>query len=140
MRRYLVVANQTLAGEHLSEKVRECLAAGPASFHIVVPATPPEEHVTWIEGQAHAIAQERLDAAIARLRELGADAQGEVGDANPILAIEDTLRRQEFEEIIVSTLPAGMSRWLGLDLPSRVQRTFDLPVSHIVEDRQPAAE
>jgi hypothetical protein len=132
MRRYLVVANQTLAADQLDRKVRECLAAGPCAFHIVVPATPPREHLTWVEGDARAIARERLDRALAWFGALGAEVSGAVGDARPMLAIGDALREQRFDEIILSTLPAGASRWMRMDLPSRVSATFGLPVSHVV--------
>lgn len=138
MRRYLVVANQTLGGEHLIDRVRQCLAGGPCRFHIVVPATPPDEHLTWTEGAATAIAQSRLEQALARFGDLGADASGEVGDKNPILAIEDALRNQEFDEIILSTLPPTISRWLKLDLPSRVAARFELPVTHLVAEAEAA--
>jgi hypothetical protein len=132
VRRYLVVANQTLGGEHLIEKVRQCMEDGPCAFHIVVPATPSGEHLTWTEGEAVAIAQDRLNRALMRLEELGADASGEVGDKNPMLAVEDALREEQFDEIILSTLPPGVSRWLKLDLPSRVASHFGLPVTHLV--------
>lgn len=137
MRTYLVVANQTLGGKHLETKVQACVSEGPCRFHVVVPATPPDEHLTWTEGQAQAIAQRRLDAALVRFRELGVEADGHVGDGNPLLAIEDAIRRSEFDEIILSTLPPGMSRWLKLDLPHRVERSFDLPVTHLVADLEP---
>ena len=137
MPRYLVVANQTLGGEHLIERIRQCLAEGSCPFHIVVPATPPADHLTWTEGEARAIAQERLDRALTRFRELGAtEADGEVGDSNPILAIEDALRNGQFDEIILSTLPPGISRWLKLDLPSRVAARFQLPVTHVVAEAE----
>ncbi|MGH2528526.1 MAG: hypothetical protein ACRDH0_04175 [Actinomycetota bacterium] len=137
MQRYLVVANQTLGGEHLVARVRELAYEGPCSFHIVVPVTPPTNHA-WTEGEIRAVAQGRLDRALARFREEGADATGEVGDANPVLAVEDALRVQGFDEIIVSTLPPGISRWLKLDLPHRVEAAFGLPVTHVVGEAQPA--
>jgi hypothetical protein len=138
MRSYLVVANQTLGGEHLIERVRQCLAHGPCRYHIVVPATPQGELLTWTEGKSTAIAQDRLDRALAQFRELGAEADGEVGDKNPILAIEDALRHGAFDEIILSTLPPGLSRWLKLDLPSRVGARFNLPVTHLVAEPEAA--
>jgi len=138
MHRYLVVANQTLGGEHLVATVRERAHEGPCSFHIVVPVTPPTDHA-WTEGEIRAVAQGRLDRALARFREEGADATGEVGDANPVLAVEDALRVQGFDEIIVSTLPPGVSRWLKLDLPHRVEAAFGLPVTHVVGEAEPAA-
>lgn len=139
MARYLVVANQTLAGEHLIREVRARMASGPSRFHIVVPATPSDEHLTWTEGEATAIAQGRLDRALASFRQLGAEADGEVGDGNPILAIEDALRGEQFDEIILSTLPPGLSRWLKLDLPSRVGGRFGLPVTHLVAESESAS-
>jgi len=81
MKRYLVVANQTLGGEHLIERVRRFMADGPCRFHIVVPATPPGEQLTWTEGEAAAIAQARLDRGLERFRALGAEADGEVVSA-----------------------------------------------------------
>jgi hypothetical protein len=138
MRSYLVVANQTLGGEHLIERVRQSMAEGPSRYHIVVPATPRGEQMTWTEGEATAIAQRRLDVALARFRELGAEADGEVGDKNPILAIEDALRHGAFDEIVLSTLTPGISRWLKLDLPSRVEARFRLPVTHLVAEAEVA--
>jgi cell pole-organizing protein PopZ len=132
MRRYLVVANQTLGGEHLAEKVRACLAVGPSRFHILVPATQPNDHAVWTEGEAQAIATRRLERALARFRELGAEAEGEIGDEAPLQAIADAVRERDFDEIILSTLPPGLSRWLRQDLPHRVERTFEVTVSHVI--------
>lgn len=139
MARYLVVANQTLGGEHLVEELRRCLDRGPASFHVIVPATHPKHQWTWTEGEAAAIAQERLDRALKRFRGLGAEeVTGEVGPERPIEAIGDALRSGDFDGVVLSTLPAGASRWLNQDLPSRVERSFDLPVSHVIaEPEQP---
>lgn len=128
--RYLIVANQTLGGEHLAEKVRK-LMASDASFYVLVPATPPQDHAIFTEGEARALAQERLEAALIRLRDVGAEVDGEVGGEEPTAAVRDCMRDQEFDEIIISTLPAGVSRWLKLDLVSNVKRAFDLPVTHI---------
>jgi hypothetical protein len=133
MRRYLVVANQTLGGEHLIERVRECLAAEPCRFHVVVPATPPQDHASWTEGEAVSIAQGRLERALERFRELGAEADGEVGDANPLLAVEDVLLREDVDEIILSTRPPGPSRWLKRDLPTRMRERLGVPVTHLIE-------
>jgi hypothetical protein len=140
VRRYLVVANQTLAGEHLVKEIRARLSAGPCLFHVLVPATAPGDHAVWTEGEAHAIAQRNLDQALETFRKLGADADGEIGDENPLGAIGDVLREQEFDEIILSTLPAGVSRWLKQDLVSRVERSFAVPVTHVVGDSEPAAD
>ncbi len=132
MRRYLVVANQTLGGEHLLDEVRNRMAVGPSSFHIVVPATSPADHAVWSEGEARALAQKRLELALARFRDLGAEADGEVGDANPIEAVRDCQSVERFDEIILSTLPPGASRWLKQDLPHRMERACGVPLTHVV--------
>lgn len=135
MRRYLVVSNQTLSSEALVEKIRSCLAAGPSHFHVVVPATHARDHATWTEGHDRALARQRLESALDRFAELGADADGEVGDARPLDAIRDAVRdRPPFDEIILFTLPPGLSRWLHQDLPHRVERTLGMPVTHVVAE------
>ncbi len=132
MRRYLVVANQTLCGRPLVDKVRELMAEGPCQFHLVVPATHPHEHLTWTEGGATAIARHRLEEALFELRALGADVGGEVGDERPVDAVGDALRASlGFDAILLSTLPPGLSRWLGQDLPHRLERAFSLPVVQV---------
>jgi hypothetical protein len=137
VRRYLVVGNQTLASDRLAEKVQDVLAAGPAEICLVVPATPTHHHLTWTEGAAHEVAERNLEGAIAAFSELGAEVRGEVGDANPIEAVRAALVGQLFDEIIVSTLPLGLSRWVKQDLPHRVSREFRLPVSHVVGESVP---
>jgi hypothetical protein len=136
MEQYLVVANRTLGGEHLLDEVRRRLDAGGCRFHVVVPVTPVHEHGGWNEGHSRAEAQQRLDVALDRFRALGAEVSGELGDPSPVLAISDALRKQPFDGIILSTLQPGLSRWLKLDLPHRVERDFGLPVQHIVADTE----
>lgn len=136
MRRYLVVANRTLGGEHLVATVRALARREPCRFHLLVPATPPSDHM-WTEGEAQKIARHRLEEGLARFRALGIEVDGEIGDANPILAIEDVLRSTPFDEIILSTLPPGLSRWLKLDLPHRVEAAFGLPVTHVIAKPEP---
>lgn len=142
MKRYLVIANQTLGGEGLLNRVRTVAAEGPCSFHLVVPATPPREHLTWEEGDARARAETRLDEVLDRFRAEGIDATGEVGDPSPVLAAVDSLLSGTYDEIIVSTFPPGVSRWLRMSLPDRLERRFGIPVSHVVsppaDDRSPA--
>jgi hypothetical protein len=134
MERYLVVANRTLGGEHLLDEVQRRLAAGPCRFHVIVPVTHVSEHGSWNEGHSRTEAQKRLDVALTRFRELGADVTGALGDPSPVLAIGDALREHQFDGIILSTLRPGASRWLKLDLPHRVERDFSLPVTHVVAD------
>jgi hypothetical protein len=132
MHRYLVVANQTLGGSHLEQAVRDRVAQGECTFHIVVPATRPADHLVWTEGEAHEIARERLEQAMEWFKAHGASCTAEIGDARPMLAIGDALVADRFDEIILSTLPIGMSRWLRQDLPARVRREFGVPVTHVI--------
>jgi len=134
VRRYLVVANQTLGGAHLLSLLRE-LGEKPSTFHVLVPATPPADHL-WTEGEATTIAHRRLEIALERFRKLGIEVTGEVGDGRPLQAIDDVLAREAFDEIVLSTLPPRLSRWLKLDLIHRVQTTFGLPVRHVIASRE----
>ena len=113
MRSYLVVANQTLASPTLAAAVAERLAAGEASFYVVVPATPVSHGLTWDEAEARDAAEGRLDQVLARLRDLGATASGEIGSSDPVAAARDALREHPVDEILLSTLPLGISRWLA---------------------------
>jgi hypothetical protein len=83
------------------------------------------------EDLGRALARAHLREALARLRDLGADAAGEVGVPDPLEAIGLVLHRLEFDEVILSTLPERRSRWLASDLPSRIQRTYKLPVTQV---------
>ena len=130
MGRYLIVANQTLAADRLTDKVRQLCAEGNCTFHLVVPATNPKDHASHTEGAAHALAEKRLEAALERFRAIGAIAEGEIGDASPFLAVRDCLLADgTYDGVIVSALPLGVSRWLKHDLPHRLERTFGLPVT-----------
>jgi hypothetical protein len=136
--RYLIVANQTLAADQLTEQVRRLLAEGECSFHIVVPATHTRDQAFYTEGAAHAVAERRLEAALERFRGLGCEADGEVGDASPFLAVRDCILADgSYDGVILSTLPAGASRWLKQDLPHRLERTFGLPVTHLTGQYEP---
>ena len=132
MTSYLIVANQTMGGSELIEDVRLRMEAGPCDFHLVVAATPPKEHLTWTGGEAKAIASQRLAAGLDRIRAMGAEATGEVGDSSPFLAVDDAMRHRDVDGVIVTTLPVGLSRWLKLSLPDRIERRHHVPVTHIV--------
>lgn len=132
MRQYLVVANQTLAGDALVEELHARAAREECRFHVVVPATRSHERATWTEGQAIAIASRRLEEALAWFGGLGLDVDGEVGDERAFDAVSDALNVQPYDGIILSTLPSGISRWIGQDLPNRITRAFGLPVHHVI--------
>jgi hypothetical protein len=133
-RRILIVANQTAAGEHLVLAVKRHMQQSPCRFTLLVPASPPPNTATWTEGQSKALATERMEQALKGLRAAGAEIDGVVGDTNPLLAVEDLLRNEPFDEAIVSTLPSNTSKWLRQDLPRRIREEFGIPTTHIVAD------
>jgi hypothetical protein len=136
MRSYLVVGNETLDSPELADTIAERVASGPATFHVVVPATPVQRGLTWDEDEARAAASERLTAAIARLGVTGATVSGEIGHRDPIVATEDALREREVDEVILSTLPPGISRWLGQDVPTRLKGSVLVPVTVVTTSRE----
>ncbi len=138
MRSYLVVGNQTLDSPELAAAIEERMATDETSFHIVVPATPNQRGLTWDEDEARAVAQARLDEALDRLRAIGATVTGEIGHRDPVEATEDALRGREIEEVLLSTLPPGISRWLGQDVPTRLKGSILLPVTVVTTQRQSA--
>ena len=137
MKRILVVANRTLCEQHLLDELRRRRAEGPVTFHFVVPASHPSGW-TWTETQAELDARARLDQLLDTLAVAGIGATGEIGDASPVTAVEDVLRREPFDELVVSTLPAGVSRWMGQNVVRRLHAHTGLPVTHVLADRVPA--
>ena len=140
-RRVLIVANRTAASDKLLEAVRQRAQAGPATFHLLVPATPRGLHRVVdpeVAGRQEAAAQ--LELALEHLREAaGGDVTGHVGDADPRAAISDALHERDADEIIISTLPRRLSRWVHLDLPSKV-RGMGKPVTHVEGERAPTEQ
>jgi hypothetical protein len=181
VRRYLVVANQTLGGEQLLAEIMQRAGTGPCHFYVLVPATPAEQldpdylasvrDITasasrgpgpggdpdlmelrlqledevdevrvprFTEEPGRVLARQRLRHELDRLRALDLGVGGEVGVADPVEAIRTVFHRYQFDEIILSTLPGRRSRWLALDLPSKVRRACKLPVTHVVGSSRPA--
>lgn len=144
VRRFLVVANQTLGGAQFTEAVKERVAASESEFYVVVPATAVSDQVAVPYGgdtgptktpspgeHAHAIAEQRLAVALGEIRAAGGEADGQVGASDPLDAVRDAVGREKVDEIIISTLPLGLSKWLRRDLPRQVERLTGLPVTHI---------
>ena len=134
MRSFLIVANQTLTSESLREAITARLADGPVEAHVVVPMSPRAGRLSWDEQESRTAAQTRLDEMLERLREMGAQADGEVGDRDPVMAVRDALRRHQVDEVIVSTLPRGLSRWLGEDVPARLRDSVKVPVTVVTQE------
>ena len=135
MRRYLVVAHQTLASRELLEAMKARMEESDTTFHLLVPIYHGEPGLTWTEGHDRAVAQRRLDEAQLRMTAEGVTVAGEVGGDSPVDSVDEVLRRDgphNFAGIIVSTLPRNVSKWLKLDVPSRIQRKTTLAVDHII--------
>ena len=123
-RRILVVANETVAGHTLRSMILE------KSLDV------REEVRHWMsdEDDARAAAQERLDSSLAKLADAGVVARGEVGDGDPLQAMEDALRTFGADEIIISTHPEGRSNWLERGVVEKARERFAVPITHVVVD------
>lgn len=131
-RRVLVVANRTAATPALIEAVRRRAEDGPAQFTLLVPAIPRGLHrAADPEDQGVDEAEATLELALPLLEEAaGGTVEGKVGDPEPLAAVQDALNEQAYDEVIVSTLPTRVSRWMRLDLPSKVAG-LGLPVTTV---------
>ena len=134
-RRILVIANETVGGEELLSILRRKVEDVAEEVLVVCPALNSPLR-TWAsdEDGARAAAQERLAASLARLREDGVQARGEVGDGDPLQAIADALRTFGADEIVISTHPEGRSHWLERNVVSQARDRFDVPITHVVVD------
>jgi hypothetical protein len=122
-RKILVVANVTATSDRLLEEMRACAAREPTAFTLIVPATAPGGRTT---------AQETLTRATERFNEAGLEVDGSAGDVDPIIAVTEAWDPTRYDEIMISTLPSSLSRWLQADLPHRVEKLTGAPVKHIV--------
>jgi len=136
VRTLLVVANETLGGRALMEKVKEKAAAEDGLRVVVcVPRTNPRQGNIIYDEAVFDAAQVRIDLARKILREEGiADALGEVGDPDPYTATMDAIAEYHPDEIVISTYPAASSGWLRRDLIERIAEATDVPVEHVVVD------
>lgn len=129
----LVMANVTADSDELLAALTARAARGAASFSLIVPPA-------HAGASGRVAAQERLERALARGHEAGLEITGWLADSDPIVAVTEAFDPRSFDEILVSTLPAGTSRWLRVDLPHRVSRLTGVPVTHVVceQPRAPA--
>jgi len=124
----LVIANETVVGEPLLEKIRERSAAGPASFLIISPQSDPS-------AGDHPEAERRLKRALAQLRGEGIDVHGQVAHPDPFSAAMEAVHDERVDEILVSTFEPLSSGWLRKDLVERLRKETGLPVEHVVVER-----
>ena len=158
MVRVLLVANKTLGSGEVAEYVRNRMAKEECQFTLLVPATPRPDRepaarlrdslASASEGIASSsdrednydYARSRLEYGLDVLKGLGAHVDGDVGDPDPAKAINDILSRRQFDEVALSTLPKGVSRWLRLDIPHQVERKFHIPVTVIKVQQIPSPQ
>ena len=134
-KRVLVVANETVAGAKLRDCIRAETGSGDSTVLVLCPAlNSPLRHWASDEDGARTAAEERLARSVAELQRLGIDARGEVGDADPVQAIEDALRTFGADVIIVSTHPKGRSNWLERGVVGTARDRFGVPIEHVVVD------
>ncbi len=126
----LVVANETVVGEPLLDRIRARAREGNASFLIVAPQSDPAR-------SEHPEAERRLRAALSELRAEGVDIHGQIAHPDPFTAAMQAIRDERTDEIIVSTFPGALSGWLRRDLVGRLRSESGLPVEHVMVE--PAA-
>ena len=132
MAKVLVVANRTAESPELLEALRRRAQQGEVAFTLLVPATP--HGVAWVADMhsGGSDAESHMLAAVERLRAEGLEVNaGKVGDPDPVAAVQDEVNFETYDEIVVSTLPGSISKWLKLDLPHRVERATGIPVTHV---------
>ena len=133
--RILVVANETVGGQELLAEVRGRAGESRSRILVVCPAlNSPIRHWASDEDQARAAAQARLDASLGAMRAAGLQVEGEIGDGDPIQAIEDAVRTFQPDELVISTHPEGRSHWLERGVVEKAGERFAIPITHVVVD------
>jgi len=130
MNRYLVVSDLMVGSTQLKEFVRDRTGGDGSRFHLVVPTMPDRRHLAWYESEAHLIARRRLVNGLEWMREIDPSADGEIGDVDPILAIEDALRTTDYDAIVLAVRERPNRR--RLRVATRARNAFDLPVVDVL--------
>jgi hypothetical protein len=129
----LVMANRTAESPELLEALKSRAAQGDCEFTLLIPSTP--HGISWAADMSAGAgeAEHHRQAFLDELRGEGIDVKdAKVGDPEPLAAAQDAVNFGSFDEVIVSTLPLHVSKWLKLDLPSKVKAATGLPVTHVV--------
>jgi hypothetical protein len=124
----LVIANRTVDSAEIRDAIVNRAVAGPVEITLVAPASSGVGSMR----ERHAATALRLDRAVQGLRDVGVPVEGVVGDPDPMLAVQDAWDPRRYDEVIVATLPTGVSRWMAADLPHRVERFTGARVTHVV--------
>ena len=132
-RQILVVANVTAGSQTLLNALSDRAERDPTAIHLIVPASPSRE--------GRAAAKQTLEDAVAQLRAAGLEAAGAIGPSDPLTATIEAWDPKRFDEIVVSTLPMRLSKWLHAGLPERIEKLTGAPVTHIIsQPPKPAVE
>ena len=133
MARVLVVANRTAESPELLEALKARAAKGDSpEFLLVVPASGHGIPKAADPDAARQASGEHLDHATEKFVSEGLKVETQLGDSDPLAAVQDAVNFGEFDEVIVSTLPVRASKWLKMDLPTRIERVTGLPVTHVM--------
>lgn len=138
-RHVLVIANETVAGAELLDALRDLASQAPTQVLVVCPAlNSPVRHWVSDEDAAREAAAGRLEASLVAMRAAGIEARGEIGDGDPLQAIDDAMRTFAPDELVISTHPAGRSHWLERGVVEGARDRFAVPVRHVVVDLEAA--
>ncbi len=134
--RLLVVANETVAGSALRDEIAERCDGRECQVLVVTPVMPGSRAAHWASDVDEAIllARQRMELSVLEIEQIGLKAKGEVGEAEPNVAIEDALRVFPADEIVISTHPPERSHWLENGVVERARKEIDLPITHVVVD------
>ena len=139
-RRILVIAHETLSGARLRTELEARGASGDAEIFLLCPALSARlRFIMSDKTQAIDEAQARLDATMESLRRAGIEATGQIGDSDPLLAIEDGLRQFAADELLIATHPPERSNWLEKRVVDRARERFELPLTHLIVDLEAEA-
>jgi hypothetical protein len=148
MERLLLIANQPLSETTLQDLVISKVASEGGSVHVVVTTiqlthgpdedriTRHTEHIKRSEVDELELARQELERLLSRLTAAGVTVAGEVGDADPMVAIRHAMSRDKYSEVLLCTVKAGASRWFHMDLPHRIMREFEIEVEWVETDSQ----
>ena len=137
VRRILVIANETCAGRRVVEEVRYRAGPGDAEALVVAPQLAGNRLTHWLDGasdERRAKAEERLAQSVAALEAAGLRASGQIGDADPLQALDDAARIFPPDEVVISTHPPDRSNWLEKRVVQRARERYPWPITHVVVD------
>jgi hypothetical protein len=130
MNRYLVVSDLMVGSNQLKDFVRNRTGDEGSRFYLVVPTIPDRRRLAWDESEAHLVARRRLVNGLDWMRELDPDAAGEIGDVDPIMAVEDALRTTSYDAILLAVRERPHRR--RLHVAARARQAFDVPVVDVL--------